>query len=97
MRVDKMEVAELLSRNKFNLDEEFAHIQVDKKICKSCAEKPCLVICPAELYQMEKDGEISFDYAGCLECGTCRLLCENKGIVQWQYSRGSFGISFRHG
>jgi ferredoxin like protein len=44
-----------------------------------------------------KGEEINFDYAGCLECGTCRVMCKNKGITQWKYPRGTFGVSFRHG
>ncbi len=30
--------------------------------------------CPAGLYKKQEDGSVRFDYAGCLECGTCRIL-----------------------
>lgn len=92
-----MEATDLLSLNKFNVDEEEAHIELDKSICAGCAEKPCLYACPAVLYKLEKTGDISFDYAGCLECGTCRLVCQNKGIVKWEYPRGTLGVNFRFG
>jgi len=97
MSITKMAAPELLSLNKFNVDEEQAHIVLDKKICAQCQLKPCLVVCPAVLYRLDKSGEISFDYAGCLECGTCRVMCRDKGIIQWAYPRGTFGVSFRHG
>ena len=33
---------------------------------------------------------------GCLECGTCRLVCDAKN-VDWNYPRGGFGILFKFG
>ncbi|EIQ0373715.1 ferredoxin family protein [Escherichia coli] len=42
-------------------------------------------------------GNIHFDSAGCLECGTCRVLCGNTILEQWQYPAGTFGIDFRYG
>lgn len=96
MTVKRQGPEELLGLNKFSVDEEEAHIVLDKTICANCQEKPCLKACPAILYTL-KEGEISFDYAGCLECGTCRLVCKNKGIVKWEYPRGTFGIAFRYG
>ncbi|MDH7479765.1 MAG: ferredoxin family protein, partial [Syntrophomonadaceae bacterium] len=44
-----------------------------------------------------KDGEISFDCAGCLECGTCRVVCPRPGAIEWNYPRGGFGIVYRYG
>ncbi|HOV79032.1 MAG TPA: hypothetical protein PK728_02920, partial [Bacillota bacterium] len=45
----------------------------------------------------EGESEISFDYAGCLECGTCRAVCPKKGAIDWRYPRGGFGINYRYG
>ncbi len=67
---------------------------MDKAICARCKGKTCLVVCPAVLYKLDKNGEIIFDYAGCLECGTCRVMCKNKGIIKWEYPRGTFGGQF---
>ncbi len=97
MKIERAKAPELLSLNKFNVDEEQPHIVLDKTICKRCSEKPCLYICPAVLYRLDKAGEITFDYAGCLECGTCRVVCKKKGIVKWEYPRGTFGINLRYG
>lgn len=96
MTIKKQNPEALLGLNKFTVDEEEAHIVLNKEICDKCKEKPCLYVCPAVLYTL-KEQEINFEYAGCLECGTCRVMCKNKGIVKWQYPRGSFGISFRCG
>lgn len=97
MSIERLSAAELLSKNKFNVDEEEAHIVIDKTICAQCSEKPCLYVCPAVLYKLNKNGEMSFDYAGCLECGTCRVMCKDKGIVKWVYPRGTFGVIYRQG
>ncbi|HCF49065.1 MAG TPA: ferredoxin family protein [Syntrophomonas sp.] len=97
MSIERLSAVELLSKNKFNVDEEEAHIVIDKTICAQCSEKPCLYVCPAVLYKLNKNGEMSFDYAGCLECGTCRVMCKDKGIVKWIYPRGTFGVIYRQG
>ncbi len=97
MTVKKQGIDELLGIDKFNVDEDNAHIELDKTICEKCSSKPCLVVCPAKLYKLGEDGQIQFDYAGCLECGTCRVMCLQKGIAKWEYPQGTFGISFRFG
>jgi ferredoxin like protein len=33
---------------------------------------------------------------GCLECGTCRVVCA-PGNVDWDYPRGGYGILFKFG
>jgi ferredoxin like protein len=96
MTIKRQSPEELLGLNKFTVDEGHPHIILDKTICAKCEEKPCLVVCPAVLYTL-KGGEINFDYAGCLECGTCRVMCKNKGIIGWNYPRGTFGVAFRYG
>lgn len=90
------EPSELLGLDKFQVDEGEPHIVLDKKLCAACPDKACLKVCPAGLYTL-KNGEISFDCAGCLECGTCRLVCSGGGIVRWTYPRGSFGLALRQG
>ena len=97
MSIERLTPPELLSKNKFNVDEEEPHIIIDNAICAWGVEKPCLYVCPAVLYKLDKNGEMSFDYAGCLECGTCRVMCKNKGIVKWVYPRGTFGVIYRQG
>jgi ferredoxin like protein len=97
MTIERTTAPELLSLNRFNVDEQEPHIVLDKNICAECREKPCLVVCPAVLYKLDHSGNITFDHAGCLECGTCRVMCKHKGIMKWVYPRGTFGVSYRHG
>ena len=94
----RLSIEQLLGLNKFVLDEDEAHIIVNKKICSSCRPKPCTLACPAGLYTVKESGEIGFDYAGCLECGTCRVVCPKASeALNWHYPRGGFGIHFRYG
>ncbi len=105
----RLNLQELLAGNKFLVDDEEHHITLNKEICAACTSKPCIFACPAGLYTLKgeqgdgslasqlRDEEISFDDAGCLECGTCRLVCPHPGAIDWQYPRGTFGIIYRYG
>lgn len=95
--VDRLSVPDLLGRDAFDVDEDEAHIVIDPAICATCDVKPCLSVCPAQLYSLGPDGAMTFDHAGCLECGTCRVVCTVGGIVRWTYPRGTYGVSYRQG
>ena len=93
----RLKIEELLGVDKYVVDDHEAHIVMHKETCLGCDAKPCTFSCPADLYTI-KDGELSFDYAGCLECGTCRVVCPNTGLaIEWHYPRGGFGVSYRFG
>ena len=94
MSIKRFTSEELLGLNRFAVDEGNPHILVDKAHCAKCAPRPCLFVCPARCYQL-KDGQVNFEYAGCLECGTCRVVCKDKGITSWNYPRASFGVTYR--
>ncbi|MDR2381803.1 MAG: ferredoxin family protein [Bifidobacteriaceae bacterium] len=68
------------------------HIAVDFAACGACDER-CLSFCPAGCFTRGPDG-IVFQYEGCLECGTCRVLCPG---ADWDYPDGGFGVSYRFG
>jgi ferredoxin like protein len=34
---------------------------------------------------------------GCLECGSCRIICSDHLNVDWEYPRGGHGILFKFG
>ena len=91
----KLSIDERLGTDKFSVDSDRPHIVLDKDICVKCYNKPCVKACPAGLYVLQNQ-EVKFDYAGCLECGTCRVVCVSKGL-KWEYPRGSFGIEYRYG
>jgi ferredoxin like protein len=86
--------SERLGHVRYVVDHQ-AHIQLDSSLCRDCARKPCTFCCPAELYQSSLGG-VNFSYEGCLECGTCSVICE-LGSVQWSYPRGGFGVAWRFG
>lgn len=92
---DKLSIDDKLALVNFKVDEE-AHIKVDTVICRTCREKPCLHVCPAENYNLLENGELVFSWEGCLECGTCRIACQ-KGAIDWSYPRGGFGVRYRYG
>ncbi|MBT0880940.1 MULTISPECIES: ferredoxin family protein [unclassified Campylobacter] len=108
-----MNIDEKLGLNKFNIDEENAHIiinDIDSSLAKALCD-----ICPANLYKLEED-VLKFDYAGCLECGTCKMVsciyanqkneitstmasANNCGklLKQWKVPNASFGVIYRYG
>ena len=87
-------VDEYLALDKYEVDEESAHIElVDDPDIEEFLK--LVRVCPAALYKIDEDGKKSFDYAGCLECGTCRIACEapssrsgNPG-PRWAWSTSS--------
>lgn len=85
-----------LGVNKFFVDEENAHIElVDNP---SPADFRLLELaCPAGLYKRDEKGQYHFDYAGCLECGTCRILANKTVLKKWEYPVGTLGVEFRFG
>ena len=86
----------LLGLNSFDLAET-SHIEVDPTLCLTCVTKACVAACPAQLYRLEPDGGVVFDHAGCLECGTCAVVCEHGGVVSWRPPAAGFGVSYRYG
>ena len=85
-----------LGVNKFFVDEGEAHIElVDNPDLNEF--KKLEVACPAGLYKRDENGNFNFDYAGCLECGTCRILCGKTILKKWEFPNGTFGIEYRYG
>jgi len=91
----RLSLPDKLALDKFIVDEGQAHIQINNELCKKCGEKNCLFVCPAGLYS-EKNGEITVEWAGCLECGTCLAVCR-KGALNWKYPNGGYGVIYRQG
>lgn len=89
-------VDEKLGVDKFFVDEENAHIVLKADVDMKEYQK-LMLACPAGLYKLDDEGAVHFDYAGCLECGTCRVLCGGTILEKWVYPVGTFGIEFRFG
>ena len=85
-----------LGVNKFNVDEGHPHIILAEHPDLNEFRK-LLKACPAGLYKQDESGNIHFDSAGCLECGTCRLLSDETTLQQWRYPASGFGITYRFG
>ena len=93
-------VSEYIAANKYNVDEENVHIGFcnDDLDQLDDAEFGKLVrVCPAALYKVDPDGRKSFDYAGCRECGTCRIACEGSILSKWENPKPMMGVVYRFG
>lgn len=91
----RLSIEQRLSLTKFEVYGE-PHITIDKERCRECGAKPCIRSCPAGLYSLDESGELHFNYEGCLECGTCRIVCP-MGAVKWGYPPGGFGVWYQFG
>jgi ferredoxin like protein len=87
-------VDERLLHVRFIIDRE-PHITVDTSKCATCSHHACTYCCPAELYELDQSG-IQFSFEGCLECGTCHIVCDLHA-VSWRYPKGGYGVAFRFG
>lgn len=92
-----MDLDRKLALDAFKTDST-SHILIRHEICRSrCTRRYCLYVCPAGLYRYDQQrDEIQVEYAGCLECGTCKLACDN-GAIEWSYPRGAYGVQYRYG
>ena len=92
-----MRIDEKLAVDAFKADRE-GHIRIDHEVCrKRCTARYCLSMCPGHLYSYnEETDEIVVEYAGCLECGTCKVACI-EGAIEWVYPKGEFGVQYRYG
>ncbi|MCL2529275.1 MAG: 4Fe-4S dicluster domain-containing protein [Coriobacteriia bacterium] len=86
----------ILGMNKYHVDEQNAHIEL---IENADLEEFLKLVraCPAALYRVAESGAKSFDHAGCLECGTCRILCADTIIKKWELPQAGMGVEFRYG
>lgn len=92
-----MKVEEKLYNNRYMVDEGRPHIAIVAKGTPSKALKSLVTVCPAGCYAEEDDGNVTVTPDGCLECGTCRVICAGSGELKWDYPRGGYGILFKFG
>jgi ferredoxin-like protein FixX len=90
-------IEEKLAVNKYFVDEDHAHIEIDPSYPDMKEKMKLINACPAGLYKLNEDKTLFFDYAGCLECGTCRALCLDTIIRKWDFPKGTMGVEFRYG
>ena len=91
-----MNIEAKLGLNVFKLDTE-SHITIRQEICQSeCKIRPCLHVCPANVYTLDREGQVQAEYEGCLECGTCLVACPHEALT-WHYPNAGFGVQYRFG
>lgn len=93
-----IKVEDKLFQNRYRVDEGRPHISVkNPALCRSdCKDKPCTTACPAACY-LSEDGGVTTSFDGCLECGTCRVICQDLKNIDWFYPRGGYGILYKFG
>lgn len=87
-----MNIDDKLALDLFHVDKD-PHITINSEICSKCPHRLCTYTCPVDNYKVV-EGKVVFSWEGCLECGTCRVICD-QGAVNWNYPRGGFGIIYR--
>jgi ferredoxin like protein len=90
-------IEEKLAVNKYFVDEGNAHIEIDPSYPNMKEKMKLINACPAGLYKLNKDKTLFFDSAGCLECGTCRVLCLGTVVKKWEFPESTMGVEFRYG
>jgi len=91
----RMKIDEALNANVWDVDHK-PHILVDYEKCrKLCDKRVCTLLCPAGCYTLT-GGEILFSYEGCVECGTCRIICPHEAVT-WNYPLSGRGVQYRYG
>lgn len=88
---------EKLGVNKYYVNEGHPHIEIIHDYPDMKEKMKLVNACPVGLYTLNEDGTLAFDYAGCVECGTCRVLCGHTIVTKWEYPDDTKGIEFRQG
>lgn len=90
-------VEEKLYQNRYVVDSGKPHISVVEHKTPSANLLALTRICPAGCYTQNELGQVEIAADGCMECGTCRVLCEPSGDIVWNYPRGGYGVLFKFG
>ncbi len=68
---------------------------IDANRCNEpCSGKNCIYICPVGLFTLSGSGIIFHQEGPCLECGACRLVCDN---ITFDYPPAGEGVLHRYG
>ena len=91
-----MNIEAKLGLNVFKIDTE-SHIAINQEICQAkCQLRPCLHVCPANVYTLDQESRVQAAFEGCLECGTCLIACPHEALT-WHYPNAGFGVQYRFG
>ncbi|HTT35459.1 MAG TPA: 4Fe-4S dicluster domain-containing protein [Thermoplasmata archaeon] len=96
----KIDLASRLGANAYASDKT-SHLSLsDPALCRECVLKPCIPVCPAEVYHWESTADkLLIRYENCLELGACRIACHEIGrrALVWSFPAGSRGVQYRYG
>ncbi|ADV14861.1 ferredoxin-like protein [Mesorhizobium australicum WSM2073] len=95
--VTNLRVEDKLYQNRYLVDSGRPHIKVRPHEQPSANLVALTLVCPAKCYESNDKGQVEITADGCMECGTCRVLCEASGEIEWNYPRGGFGVLFKFG
>lgn len=97
--MSQAKVEEKLFQDRYRVDTGRPHIRIkNARVCLDhCQQKPCTVCCPAGCYTLDETDRVILITDGCLECGTCRIICDEYENIDWAWPRGGFGILFKFG
>ena len=90
-------IEEKLFQNRYVVDAGKPHIKVLPHDKPSAVLLSLVHTCPAGCYSLSDKGTVEIVPDGCMECGTCRVLTQDTGEVEWNYPRGGFGVLFKFG
>ncbi len=85
-----------LALNRYEVDEGNPHIELLPDVDRECFLE-LVRACPAGLYKLDADGTQHADFAGCLECGTCRIVASGTVVKSWRYPAPTMGVEYRYG
>lgn len=90
-------IEERLYQNRYMVDEGRPHVRIVRLEQDSPELRSLLSICPAGCYALNEEGRVEVAADGCMECGTCRIVCQKTGEIEWSYPRGGYGVLFKFG
>lgn len=90
-------VEEKLFQNRYLVDVGRPHIKVKPHEVPSDALMALTKVCPAGCYAVTDSGQVEITPDGCMECGTCRVIAQATGDIEWNYPRGGYGVLFKFG
>jgi ferredoxin like protein len=90
-------IEDKLFQNRYLVDAGRPHISIKPHTTPSANLLAMTRLCPAGCYAETDSGQVECTPDGCFECGTCRVLCEAQGDIEWSYPRGGFGVLFKFG
>ncbi|MBL8574544.1 MAG: ferredoxin family protein [Hyphomicrobiaceae bacterium] len=93
----QVRVEDKLFQNRYLVDAGRPHITVRPHTKPSETLLALTTVCPAGCYAETESGQVECTPDGCMECGTCRVLAEASGDIEWNYPRGGYGVLFKFG